>query len=775
MILSFSRSWATIAGGFFFMVLILWGSSAASAETQNELRTPVPINCAEAIIEPFWTEGVSGFPKWTVQDGSAYGLDIYQHWFAVDFEWASKPAEGPALRMWRDFNVDCSRYNRLILRMAGPADSIMHIRVETDKGGREISSDPFAGDEIEIFLDLEGAGVIRRITLELEARQEGPAAGWLRWIGLQHTERLDDYFARWDMTGVKWENQLEDPAYEPKFEPLYGIFLTPEELAAKRKEHEQAMAETGESRYSQLAEAAKSYDFKRGIKEFARSGGSNNNEGRMRDADQYPMPGSPRIAEAAVVVRDAEALRAAARYALCLAACEYWDDGFMAYLTGSDWDNRAFRRSYITEDVAYVFDVAGEVLSDNGRLYLLRRMAEEGVGRINFVLWRHDYVYRCNQLGFFNTGRMAAYLVMERQWPRVIPYTDIAYDDIVKNFDTVIQPDGGYLETPSYFGATANRNLRTIEWYARARGKDAGALVPEPLLRTDAYAAAVMSTTDLDIIPYGDSNQNMDTDTLEWMHAMMPGSYWTTLYNKHRLRKGEPPLEVAGPPLPAFISLPDTGLMASVRQLGGAPVKIFLMGFCVGADHTHEDKGSFVLEFAGQSFATDLGICDYGDPMSNVYKQAQRHNMLAPYGTPDRPRPLRPLPVDVGPAGEGDETRFYARIDATPGWGDFYKQWVREWDSPTPDTLVIRDEYELGRGDGVEFYWQTLLPCRLDGRTATIIGDKGIVTVTAPEGTSVRLEELPLHGGATQQRLTIRKEGVSGTLEVRVKLTPKVD
>ena len=51
----------------------------------------------------------------------------------------------------------------------------------------------------------------------------------------------------------------------------------------------------------------------------------------------------------------------------------------------------------------------------------------------------------------------------------------------------------------------------------------------------------------------------------------------------------------------------------------------------------------------------------------------------------------------------------------------------------------------------------------------------GIVTVTAPEGTSVRLEKLALYGDETQERMTIRKEGTSGTLEVRVKLTPKVD
>ena len=752
----------------------LWGRPSAGAGTPGIPRQPVPINCAEAIIEPFWSEGVSGFSKWAVDDGAAHGLYIHQHWFTVDFEWARRPEQGPALRMWREFDVDCSRYNRLILRMAGPRDAVMHIEVDTDTGVRTVSSEPFAGEETEIFLDLDGARVIRRITLALEAHQEGSAVGWLRWIGLQHTGRLEDYFAQWDLTGVSWENQLQAPGYEPSFEPLYGIFVTHGELAAKRAEHEQAMTRQGASRYSELAEAAKSYDFERGIEEFARSAGSANGEGRSRDVERYPMPGSPAIAEAALVARDADALRAAARYALCLAACEYWDDGFMAYYTGSDWDNRAFRRSYITEDVAYLLDAAGEMFTENGRLYLMRRLAEEGVGRINFVLWRHEYVFRCNQLGFFNTGRMAAYLVMERQWPRVMPYTDLAYNDIVDNLNLVIPPDGGYLETPSYFGSTANRNLRTIDWYARARGKDARALIPEPLARTGNYAAVIMSTTERDIIPYGDSNLNMDTDTLEGMHAILPGSHWTTLYNKHRVRKGLPSLDTPGPPLPAFISLPDTGLMASVRELGGRPVKLFVMGFRVGCEHTHEDIGSFVLEFGGQSFATDLGICTYSDPIHHVYKQAQRHTMLAPYGTPDRPHPQRPLPVDVKPAGEGDETRFRGRIDATPGWDGFYRKWVREWDSPTPDTLIIRDEYELERGDGVEFYWQTQLSCRQEGRAVTITGETGAATLTVPDGASVRLETLPLYGGDAHQRIAIRNEGASGSLEVRVTLAPGV-
>ena len=49
-----------------------------------------------------------------------------------------------------------------------------------------------------------------------------------------------------------------------------------------------------------------------------------------------------------------------------------------------------------------------------------------------------------------------------------------------------------------------------------------------------------------------------------------------------------------------------------------------------------------VLEFAGDTFAMDLGICDYGDPLSIPYKQCQRHNMLVPTGTTERPHPTNP-------------------------------------------------------------------------------------------------------------------------------------
>jgi hypothetical protein len=530
------------------------------------------------------------------------------------------------------------------------------------------------------------------------------------------------------------------------------------------------MSQKGKSRYTEAAESARKMEFEKGIHEFAKTGGDIDTHGRTRDRDLAPLPGGPSLAVAGLVLKDADTLRAAARFALSLAMCEHWEEGFMSCFPGGPWEDRAFRRSYCCEDIAEVLDLAGEVFTDAGRIYLMRRLAEEGIGPINYVAWRHEYIFHCNQLAFFNHGRMYAYLVLEHERPRVKPYTELAYQDSVDNLRTVILPDGGYLEGPSYFTGTVNGNYEVLNHYARARGKPVASLMPDVVKQTANLAAVVASTTKEDVIAICDADAELSGSSLKVLHELVPGSYWTTLYNKHRTLAGEAPLAEQGPPLPTFIFLPDMGPMASLRTLDGQPVKVFIMGNKADATHTHEDKGSFVLEFGAETFAMDLGICDYDDPIHNQYKQCQRHNMLAPVGMPERAHPQNPLPFDVKPTGNGDEKEFHAAIDATPGWEGYYQKWVRTWDSPSPDTLVIRDEYEVAKGDGVEFYWQTHLPCTQEGQVITITGARGTVRLSVREDCQIRIDTLPLFDGKEQQRIAIRKGSPAGILEVTATL-----
>ena len=132
-------------------------------------------------------------------------------------------------------------------------------------------------------------------------------------------------------------------------------------------------------------------------------------------------------------------------------------------------------------------------------------------------------------------------------------------------------------------------------------------------------------------------------------------------------------------------------------------------------------------------------------------------------------------------------------MDATAGWEGWYQKWVRTWDSPTPDTLVITDEWAVEKGEGVIFHWTTPLPMRREGDKVLIEGRRGTAEITIPAGTEAVLEQLPLINAGrraideqrreivrfglrhadTQPRLTIRQRGASGTLRVAVKLRLK--
>ena len=118
-------------------------------------------------------------------------------------------------------------------------------------------------------------------------------------------------------------------------------------------------------------------------------------------------------------------------------------------------------------------------------------------------------------------------------------------------------------------------------------------------------------------------------------------------------------------------------------------------------------RGALFSNFAGETFAMDPGTCEYANPLSHLLSNCERHNTLVPFGTDERPHPDNPPAEDIRPIGSGDECSFHATMNVTAGWDGYYKAWVREWESPAPCTLVIRDTYELARGAGVEFYWHT--------------------------------------------------------------------
>ena len=757
-----------------------------------------PINMAEAIFEPFWDPQLSGLAEWRVARGAAHGLRVFQNWCFVQFEWARRPVDGPALSMTRDFDLPCHDYDHLMISVMAPAGSRFRLDAQTDLGVLHFEAPPAPSLKKEYAIPLEGATVIRQITLVVKAAADGVAVGWFNWIGLQNAALLPRHLEQWDRFDSRWEGYLQPETFEPGFQPTYGILINANELTACRAEHNAFLSQHGQSPFTLAAERASRLIPEQMIHDFVNFW-TDTRYCRERDHSHLLLTHGPAAAVAGLLLQDKALLRLAARYALAIASCAHWDDGFICDFPGGNFEHRCFVQSLCVHETALILDLAGEMFTDMGREHLRRRIAEEGLGSIHFNTWRHEYIFHCNQLAWFTPGRMLGCLVMERAMPRVRPFTELAYSDLVESLGYTVLPDGGYVEGPTYFRCVSRDGGLSLYYYARGRDLSFRSVVPEVMLRTAAFGAAVASTDEAsDVIPICDARPIMELEGVAVMAALLPESAWVGMYRKALERGG---FSHAAPgergvggmpdtllgwqlgrqvpdqaqPLPAFTFLPEMGIMASVRTLHGELVKLLLMGNRAGAGHTHEDKGSFVLEFAGDTFALDPGTCDYANPLSLELKQCERHNMLIPTGVTERPHPESPLPVDVKPQGQGDAISFTAAIDAVPGWEKYYRRWRRTWESPTPDVLLVSDDYELLTGDGVDFFWQTRLPIEITctGETparAVITGRRGEITIEAPADCTVRLDALPLLDEAIQRRLVIHKAARQGRLEVRIAL-----
>ncbi|HRI83278.1 MAG TPA: heparinase II/III family protein, partial [Opitutaceae bacterium] len=635
--------------------------------------------------------------------------------------------------------------------------------------------------------------------------------GWIYWMALQSTGRLPAHHAQWSGYDERWENYLQPENFDPKFEPAHGLLLDNAELEKVRA----TFAGSGlADSLREAAEDARRVPPERLIGQYVNFWNSNQLR-RERDHGKVITIHGANAAQAGLLFKDKALCRLAARFALSIAHCERWDDSFVCFMPGSTWEQRSFVQSICVFECALILDLCGEWFTPLGRQLILRRIAEEGIGNLNFCGWWWEYIFHCNQLAWFAPGRILGYLLLERTMPargegypvpspsRVAPYTELAVQDLVESLNRCLLPDGGYVEGPTYFTWVARQAFVALHLYARARGQALGELMP-PAMRATALMAEVLFSTDdnQDVIPVCDAMFAFP-EALAHLAAFMPNSHWVTIYRKQLRRAGaspsllamalEPQIPAAGPALRPFVDMPATGMTCSVRRLGSEYVKLFLMGNKAGAGHTHEDKGSFVLEFAGDTFAADFGVTDYSNPIVEELKTAQRHNMLTPWSADTRPQPERPVNADIRADGRGDATAFHATMDATAGWKGWFQRWHRTWDSPTPDTLTITDNWAVERGEGVVFHWTTPLPIRQAGNTVIVEGRRGLAEITIPPGTEALIEQLPLvtperraidalrremvrfglNHAETQPRLTIRQRGASGTLSVQVRLRAK--
>lgn len=751
----------------------------------------LPINVAEAIIEPFYDAGLCRLDLWCI---GPEGVKVKSMLSGLEFALAHAGRGALALVMSRRYDLDISGCDRLLVSANPPQNATLKIEAETERGIRSVECDRLPDRRREYGVALGGAQRLLGLRIDVRAGQDGPQSGWINWIGLQNAHLLERHLASRAPFGTEWAPHLRPETDPVPCNPLHGLFLTADELDALREAHRRALAETGTSPWLTLRQSFAGY-----VPEDRIGDAAGISERFARDRDLHARPSALALSLTALVLDDPTLLRLAARRALSLALCP-WSESFFNQTPGGDFNHRAFEEAFTAESVAILADLAGEWLTPHGRNLLLRRLANDGVGFINFNAWRYDYIHTCNQLAAFSPGRLAAYAVLSRTMPRVAPYAELALSELTASVEATVLEDGGYIEGPAYCLYALNSALRAYWYAARMTNRDISGLLPDVLRKTATFADSIASTADRPVVEFADCGGVAagNADILALLASLLPRSGWVTIYRSlvppgtFMPLLGDPaaqrtfgPQPIAAqldgnipaeaPEPPALVRLPRMGLMASHRRHEGEWVKLFLMGNVANAGHNHEDRGSFVLEFAGDAFACDPGICAYGHPLVSQYRFAQRHNMLVPLAASERrPAPTWPCTVATRPEGRGDATAFHAAVDLTATWPSHFAQWIRTWDSPYPGEIVIADDYELKTGEAVAFLWQTRLPVHIEGGRAIIEGGRGRVILHAPEDTTPRLDDLSLaEPDACLHCISICRHAARGRLAVRAELQRK--
>jgi len=736
----------------------------------------ISINSAEAIITNFFDQDSLDFDKWTLKCPPNSEARKIKNWDCCKIEFNNKKSRGEVYKFYnKKLNINCFGYDNIRFFSSFPLNTIVTTKVVTDYGVLVKEHRPFMGASCELYLELNGAKIIKEIIISIKVRDLGISNCNIKWIMLQNKKALEYHLNQFRGYDAKWKGYLKDERYKPTFVPTYNLVVNKEELELIRSKYRKNKFQGIET--ESLEELAKKNpeDY---ISDYVNFWDDTRFERERDFRNQLNFTGV-KLAEAGILLKNAKFLRVAARYALSMMFCENFYDSFMCNTRGCKWEHRGFVPSIIAFEVGQILDLCGEFFTEKAIEYILRRLAEDCLGTINFAVWKHDYMFHNNQLAWFTNGRLLAYSILEHHYKHIHKYTDLAYEETLENFNNIIMKDGGYGEGPSYFSCFGGHAMTGLYFYARNRGLRLEEIIPQTIKNTDSYVQAIHSTTDTEVLPLCDGHPEFNMETVAFMANLCKGSFWEHLLLKRLEAKPKFEsliienllLKAKGSysEVKSFIAMPNLGVVASHRYLMGNMLKVFVMGNKALIDHAHEDKGSFIVEYEGLTYLMDSGITNYSFTLCATLQLAQSHNMLIPYNTNDIPHPDRPNKVDIIVKGSGDKNTFTSTVDLEADWKGYYKKWNRVVKADTLDTITVIDTYLLEKGTGVIFNLNTLLEVKSTDKEVIIIGKDHKLVISIPAECQVLTEEVNYIYPKTQHRIKFIKLGTEGVIKVEMK------
>lgn len=716
----------------------------------------VYINEAETVFEAFWDSGDTypGHEKYsalknyemTVKNKATEKAKTVYNGISITVG----ASDGYSVTLKRSCKLKINDFNKFIFSGVIPTKVWVMITCKIDGEKKTVIEE--SGGKKEFEGDISG-GEITEIEITFKNTAEGEETVLLSWMGLANSKRREEMLKRENGFDSEWEGCFSE---EYKTEPDFQLFFKREETENIRKKVQKKPFLKIMENLREYAKLSLDIEPEKLIGRYVDF--HEPRFGRERDIDTKRQPAwkiMETLAFVGMIDKKPEYLKLACRWALSVSSCENWYESFLGDLPGTTWHHRSFKEGVVAAALAKVLSYAGGMLTWHGKNIIYNAIIMKGIPRLEADIRTMDYIWHMNQGIVFSSVYIIALVALEKKYPR---YNSLI-EEMRKNIDIMwnnyILADGGACEGAGYWNYSAEYYLMAMYVLAVRDGKTIEEFCGERLEKSRLYAECMISTAGdgTNILPLNDTRTDKQFDLINLaFFARTGGSIWKNAFEKtaEGIKNTTLTAEavIIAPEFlendtceekEEFIVLKDTGCVSVKRK----KQNLLLVSGPVIFGHSHEDKGSVILENDGEALFIDRGVCDYGNSEVAKFSKALWHNLLVPIkdGNLCSQKNMEGFGGEIIPFVCEDGV-VITGTDITKAWEECEKCF-RFIVSPEPELLLIYDILEYkDRKTKSDFILNTYGNIKPDGERVIVEGEKNrlqIVPVNyTPENTILK-------------------------------------
>ncbi len=456
-----------------------------------------------------------------------------------------------------------------------------------------------------------------------------------------------------------------------------------------------------------------------------------------------------------------------------------------------DWNPSHFLdTAEMTHALAIGYDWLYDVLSEEERQKIRQAIVDKGLRPGEKIYrsggWWTKSQYNWNQV--CNGGMTIGALAIAEDEPELAGWI---VHHACKSLPIAMQqyaPDGAWAEGPGYWNYATSYTVYMLAALQTALGTDFGLSDLPGFSEAGTFRIHVIGTSGL-AFNFADGGERPgESPAMFWLARRFNKPQYA--WHEREVIRGRSPLHLwwfdprgsglEEEPLARHFRHADVVMMRSSwdRSVG---FYVGLKGGDNAVNHSHLELGSFVLDFQGQRFATDLGPDDYNLPgyfgrQRWTYYRLNTEGQNTLWINRSNQEPRAVAPITHFSAGR---KRMEAEVDLSAAYqqqvGKVVRRVVLEEGSPGEWTVSITDRLEGGQG--AEIVWQMHTPAKvsLHGNRAELLLNhvRLWMEIASPSGATFEL--LPCNPPPPQRQNTgitkigIRIQGSEEPLEISVR------